>query len=327
MNNYADGGAKKADDSLKAHLRGRRKLEFHKSCFNLSFVMALKRSNTVIILNFFDLKSIFILFILLFQKNKVIYFSTKGQLMPEAVMIKSNRKLIFIKLIRLFSIFLDIRLIFTSMKEAISSGGTGFKEFSIIGDLVSDYSTGENEVKGLDLHKTKYTYGYFGRVDRKKNLQFLFPILNELNIRSFVIWGLCSDLPYLNELVDCARDSNVTVEYKGAYSRDDFFNIRASIDVLLMPTLAENFGYNILEAKLMGMGVCISKQTTPWDCEFDKLSNCEHVRFLELKQQAWMSELLEVTPCQQSCDFSDFLDELKSDRVAQLELFLESVQT
>jgi hypothetical protein len=212
------------------------------------------------------------------------------------------------------------------MKEAISSGGTGLKEFSIIGDLVSDYSTGENEVKGLDLHKTKYTYGYFGSVERKKNLQFLFPILNELNIRSFVIWGFCSDSTYLKELLDFARNFNITVNYKGGYSRDDFCDIRSSIDVLLMPTLGENFGYNILEARLMGMGVCISKHTTPWDCEFDKLNNCEHVRFLELNQQVWMSELLEVTPCQQSCDFSGFLDKLKSDREAQLELFLESVQ-
>ena len=58
-----------------------------------------------------------------------------------------------------------------------------------------------------------------------------------------------------------------------------------------MPTVAENFGYNILEAQLLGLMVYVSKGTTPWDCEFDDYNISEGVHFVELESSAWIEKL------------------------------------
>ena len=84
MNNYQEGGARFADELLKNHLKDRSELKFYDKCFNLSFIKALNNSNAIVIMNFFSLKNIFIIFLLLFLNKKEIYFSVKGQLMPEA---------------------------------------------------------------------------------------------------------------------------------------------------------------------------------------------------------------------------------------------------
>jgi hypothetical protein len=60
-----------------------------------------------------------------------------------------------------------------------------------------------------------------------------------------------------------------------------------------MPTLAENFGYNILEAQLLGLQVFVSKGTTPWDCEFDDYNILDDTHFVELDHSAWIKKLRE----------------------------------
>ena len=74
-----------------------------------------------------------------------------------------------------------------------------------------------------------------------KNIQFLFPILNTIGVKNFTIWGSFTDNHYFDELISQAKDSNIMLDYKGAYSRENFGEISTSIDVFLMPTLAENF--------------------------------------------------------------------------------------
>lgn len=326
MNNYQKGGAQSADKLLKEHLKDRSEFKFYDQCFNFSFIKALNNASAIVIMNFFSLKNIFIMFLLLFQNKKKIYISAKGQLMPEAIKLKKTRKVIFINLFQFLTYFLKIRLIFTSMKEAISSKSLRSKECYIVGDLIDDYNElwADKALPNLDHSNLKY--GYFGRVDRKKNIQFLFPILNAIGVKTFTIWGSFTDRHYFEELIYKAKDSNITLDYKGAYSRENFGEIRTSIDVFLMPTLAENFGYNILEARVMGMEICISEKTTPWDCEFDQLYNCEHVQFLKLDKEIWISKLPRKRSCSLFCNDAHLVEKLSIDRKSQLNQFLESIQ-
>ena len=160
----------------------------------------------------------------------------------------------------------------------------------------------------------------------KKNIQFLFPILNTIGVKNFTIWGSFTDNHYFDELISQAKDPNIMLDYKGAYSRENFGEISTSIDVFLMPTLAENFGYNILEAYTMGMEVFISKKTTPWDCEFDQLYNCENIQFLKLDKEIWVSKLSRKRPFTLIRNNKNLIEKLSIDRKSQLNEFLESIQ-
>ena len=142
-------------------------------------------------------------------------------------------------------------------------------------------------------------------------------------------WDIIGDGPQLNDLKQKCNELDLEkkVNFHGNIIDDetkDRFIKRA--DVFLMPTLAENFGYNILEARVMGMEVCVSEKTTPWDCEFDQLYNCEHVQFLKLDKELWVSKLPRKRSCSLICNDANLVEKLSTDRKSKLNQFLESIQ-
>ena len=56
---------------------------------------------------------------------------------------------------------------------------------------------------------------------------------------------------------------NVTIDYRGPVPNEEVAGVLASHDLLLLPTLSENFGHVIVEALQVGTPVLISDRT-PW---------------------------------------------------------------
>ena len=163
------------------------------------------------------------------------------------------------------------------MKEAISSKSLRSKECYIVGDLIDDYSTFLADKALPKFDDSNLNYGYFGRVDRKKNIQFLFPILNTIGVKNFTIWGSFTDNHYFDELISQAKDSNIMLDYKGAYSRENFGEISTSIDVFLIQHLLKILATIFWKRILWEWRFLFLKQLR--DCEFDQLYNCENIQF------------------------------------------------
>lgn len=107
---------------------------------------------------------------------------------------------------------------------------------------------------------------FFSRVSRKKNLDGALRMLEAIQGQvRFDIYGPIEDGKYWREcqtIID-TLPSNVQVRYFGAIPHEQVVNVMSSHDLLLMPTLGENFGHVIPEALLSGCPVLISDRT-PW---------------------------------------------------------------
>lgn len=108
---------------------------------------------------------------------------------------------------------------------------------------------------------------FFARICEKKNLYGALEILKDTisNIQ-FKIYGNKEDSDYWEK---CCRiidtlPPNIKVEYMGGYSHENVFQLMSQNDLMLFPTLSENYGHVIAEALFSGLPVIISDQT-PWN--------------------------------------------------------------
>ena len=108
---------------------------------------------------------------------------------------------------------------------------------------------------------------FLSRIVPKKNLSFALEILREVKgLVKFDIYGSLENQKYWN---DCKKiisnlPTNVNVTFKGNVPHDRVPDILSKYDVLLFPTLSENYGHVILEALSVGCPIIISDQT-PWN--------------------------------------------------------------
>lgn len=79
------------------------------------------------------------------------------------------------------------------------------------------------------------------------------------------LWGLLEDKDYweecLSQIALCADDININ--YRGGVEHEKLHALLHEYDVMLLPTLGENFGHSIIEALDAGLPVVISDRT-PW---------------------------------------------------------------
>lgn len=108
---------------------------------------------------------------------------------------------------------------------------------------------------------------YSSRISEVKNTLFALEALHlvhSVNVR-FHIFGLIENEAYWKKCTEVIANmpKNITVEYKGTYSQLDAGKVFENEEVLLLPTLNENFGHSIVESLTCGCPVIISDQT-PW---------------------------------------------------------------
>ena len=104
------------------------------------------------------------------------------------------------------------------------------------------------------------------RISAMKNTAAAIRMVNQLSFNvEFDLWGLNEDQSFWQQCQEEIKRSpkNVKVTYRGELSHDQLHDVLLTYDIMLMPTLGENFGHSIVEALAAGLPVVISDRT-PW---------------------------------------------------------------
>jgi glycosyltransferase involved in cell wall biosynthesis len=107
---------------------------------------------------------------------------------------------------------------------------------------------------------------FVGRVTVQKNLAFALEVLRELPVPSTLdVFGELGNDRYARQCVEMTGQGtgSCRVTFKGNLPKQDLFAQLGQYDVLLHPTLGENFGHSIVEAMALGVPVLISDKS-PW---------------------------------------------------------------
>jgi glycosyltransferase involved in cell wall biosynthesis len=107
---------------------------------------------------------------------------------------------------------------------------------------------------------------FVGRLSPMKNLPFLLRILAEVpGHMSLKVAGPSEETGHeeLCHALAAALPGNVHVEFLGAMDPEALPDLLDNADLLVQPSLGENFGHSILEALCHGLPVLISNRT-PW---------------------------------------------------------------
>jgi glycosyltransferase involved in cell wall biosynthesis len=104
------------------------------------------------------------------------------------------------------------------------------------------------------------------RISPMKNTLAAIRMAGQLNgMVELDLWGPMENLEYW---VNCQQQMslcrpNVKVRYRGEVAHEQLHSLLHGYDVMLLPTLGENFGHSIIEALSAGLPVVISDRT-PW---------------------------------------------------------------
>ena len=107
---------------------------------------------------------------------------------------------------------------------------------------------------------------FLSRVSPKKNLLYAIDVVRRVRRRiAFDIYGPLEDQSYWDR---CRREiatapSGCTIQWQGEVPHEEVRNRLAGYDLMLFPTLGENFGHVIFESLAAGVPVLVSDQT-PW---------------------------------------------------------------
>ena len=197
--------------------------------------------------------------------GKPVVVASMGSFSKGALSQKSFKKKIFINVFKLFGLFKNIVWSVTSELEANDLKDTiGNKEMYIVAeDLPRSVVPGRNR----DLkEKGKLKVVFLSRICPQKNLFGAISILSKVSSNiEFSICGPDEDKVYF-EKCKSALDllpSNVKWQYKGNIDSELVQQTLSEYDVLLLPTLGENYCHVVFEALSVGCIPVIS-DTTPW---------------------------------------------------------------
>lgn len=194
--------------------------------------------------------------------------SVRGMLADTAVEVKSLKKKLFLKLVRLINLYKNIIFHTTNTHEAKQVG----KYLSDTNEVfVADNLP--NLSRQLKLEKRKKEVGKLklvslARISEEKNIAFALEILKEIEgvEVQFDLYGQVYDERYWDKCQKIIAElpGNVAVHYKGSLPAEYVHDSFLTYHLLLMPSRGENFGHAIIEALQSSMPVLISDRT-PWN--------------------------------------------------------------
>jgi glycosyltransferase involved in cell wall biosynthesis len=194
-----------------------------------------------------------------------VILAPRGEFSDGALGLKSFKKHIFI----LFSkiIFLHKGVIWQASSEYEKNDiGKFFNRNSVvIAPDLPPFSRVDNLRKNLKK-AGKLKILFLSRITRMKNLDMALRFLTDLKGRiEFNIFGPIDDETYWEECRSIIENmpKNVNVKYKGVLKNEMVYDCMSQHDILLLPTLGENYGHVILESLIAGTPVIISNRT-PW---------------------------------------------------------------
>jgi glycosyltransferase involved in cell wall biosynthesis len=195
-----------------------------------------------------------------------IVMAPRGEFSPGALMLKSFKKRLFMRLQSLLGLYADAYWQATSALEAADIRG-------VFGDKIHVQMAPNLSTKDLTIQQSRVgkqagllRVVFLSRISPKKNLLALIQATGRLrgNI-NLDIWGPIDDAEYWRQ---CQREmallpQNVLATYCGESRHESVPEVLGAAEVFALPTLGENYGHVIHEALSAGCPVVISDRT-PW---------------------------------------------------------------
>jgi glycosyltransferase involved in cell wall biosynthesis len=195
---------------------------------------------------------------------KPALLSPRGEFSGGALSIKSGRKALFHRLASLSNLLDGVRIHATSAQEA-ADARVAFPETPV--SLLENF----RPLFALPTHiptatGTPLRIAFLGRISPVKRLDFAIRALKAASRPAiFDVYGPVGDASYWalcqNEIA--SLPATARVHYCGEIANADVASRMAEYDVMLLPSLSENFGHAIFEALAAGTPVIIGDQT-PW---------------------------------------------------------------
>lgn len=244
--------------------------------------------NTVLYLNSFCARRFSMLPILMRWLNlcqmRNLVLAPRGEFSPGALQLKPIRKRVYIKISQWIGLYKDVIWHASSDFEATDIRRQFGKSMQISVASIIPNLHQSRQVNGIivapDLMGAELTMQreprikipgqlhtvFVSRLARMKNLAGGLKILQGVSGNvSFDIYGPLEDAGYWKECqaLIATLPSNIRVRYWGEIEPARVAQVFAEHDLLLLPTLGENFGHVIAEALSSGCPVLISDRT-PW---------------------------------------------------------------
>jgi len=197
-----------------------------------------------------------------------VTLAVRGMLAPSALKIKSWKKRAFLMFAKWKSLYRNVTFHATNEKEA-GEVRTVFSEHAVVkiaANLPRKGNTNLSVAGRASKNPDCLSVVSVARIAPEKNTLGAIRMLRGVKCNTEVnLWGTVYNEKYFNLCKDELRTlpSNVKVNFCGSAQAEMVESILRKSDVLLLPTLGENFGHIILESLQCGTPVLISDQT-PW---------------------------------------------------------------
>lgn len=237
--------------------------------FIIRIFKIIKRTNPdIIYLNSFFSKffSIAILLVLKFSaiKKSKIVIAPRGEFSLGALKFKKSSKYCYLFFFKQFinnqSIYFQVSSEFERndlLNQKINSD-----RILIAPNLINGHLMSREKLKINDSGVLKIIF--FSRISPMKNLFFLVEILSEMTeFIHFEVCGPIEDIKYWDECMAVITNfpPNINFKYTTSIEPNNVPKYLTRFDLLILPTLGENFGHVIIESLCAGLPVLISDRT------------------------------------------------------------------
>lgn len=201
-------------------------------------------------------------------KNTAVVLAPRGEFGWASLKLKYSKKLVFIRLAKIFGLYNDVVWHASSefeKKDIIDVMGVPEPKIHVALDLPTRFSHQTDET-AVAQEREDLKIVFLSRISREKNLDFALKVLGEIKLNvTFDIYGPQEDLGYWNEckLIIDNLPSNIIVNYNGIVNPDQVIGVFQKYDLFFFPSGGENYGHVIAESLTSGTPVLIS-ENTPW---------------------------------------------------------------
>jgi len=202
-------------------------------------------------------------------KNILFVLAPRGEFSVSALRLKSLKKKVYIRTVKLLGLYDNIYWHASSIHEAEDiKREFALKDDSIVTALDLPAKTSQDDFADsrLEVDQKELRIVFLSRISPMKNLNYALRVLKSVTVLvKFDIYGPIEDKEYwkLCEKLILGLPINIIVKHFGSVYPNDVAKIFSKYDLFLFPTRGENYGHVIAESLSVGTPVLISDQT-PW---------------------------------------------------------------
>ncbi len=224
------------------------------------------------------------------KNNIPCILATRGMLSPNAIKLKSLRKMIYLKIANFFQLYENLFFQASNIsekKEINKNLRVTNEKIFIAPNLINLTPISPKKIKVKKNHTLNLIF--LSRISPMKNLDFLIRSLLRVDSRiNLTIYGSKEDHNYYNECLELIRKlpNKIKVYIKNHIKNDSVQNTLINYDLFVLPSRGENFGHVIIESLSAGLPVMVS------DKVFWKSDKKGGIMKLPLKEKIWAREIL-----------------------------------